>query len=316
MFFNSDTDGDVNKSFSVVLGENKLTVPAGAYYYALSNTTAGMNSTIIEKNIDAEETRLNIKTNTENISMNTTKINSIESFVKNGNIPFDIIPDSYITPTGVITPYTSWSRTDYIECSSYDQLKVRFSGTASMYNCFYDADKMFISKFTLNGNIDNYIAIPNNACYFILSNSTAFMDTYAIWLDVVGLEILNFVNPYYNNSALSSMCITYRFDSVTFSHKGRIVTKTWQDLKTALPSAPYFNVDEAKVRDVGYYPVEAFKKLIIDKNGEFKQVNDTYDTSNTIIGATRNDTDYFIHPAQAFGTLVKFAQRIVFNAPR
>ena len=323
LFFNTDTDGDVNKSFSVAVGENKLIVPNGAYYFALSNTTVGMNATSIKQNINAEDVRNaiatkaeNIATNAQNIATNTQQISNIESTLKDGNKLVDIIPNSYVTVTGDITEYQGWSRTDYIECSDYDQLKVRFTGSSSMYNCFYNENKDFVSKFTLVTGIDNVIAIPDDAHYFILSNATTSMDTYKIWLDVVNLEILGFANPYYNNSALSNMCITYRFDSVTFSHKGQIVTKTWEDLKTALPSAPYFYVDDAKVRDVGHYPVGSIKKLIIDKNGEFKQANDTYDTNNTIIGAIENATDYFAHPTRAFGTLVKFAQRIVFNAPQ
>jgi hypothetical protein len=52
VFFNTDTDGDVNSSFSLSVGENNIIVPQGASFYALSNTTEGMAHTTIKQIID------------------------------------------------------------------------------------------------------------------------------------------------------------------------------------------------------------------------------------------------------------------------
>lgn len=52
VFFNTNTDGDVNSSFSLSVGENNILVPQGASFYALSNTTEGMTHTTIKQIID------------------------------------------------------------------------------------------------------------------------------------------------------------------------------------------------------------------------------------------------------------------------
>ena len=49
IFFNSDTDGDCHSTFSVAVGDNFITIPAGVTYFGLSNETAVMQSTIIKK---------------------------------------------------------------------------------------------------------------------------------------------------------------------------------------------------------------------------------------------------------------------------
>lgn len=324
LFFNTDTDGDVNKSFPVVIGENKLIVPDGAYYFALSNTTKGMNATSIKQNVNAEDVRnaiatntQNIATNTQNIATNTQQISNIESTLKDGNKLFDIIPDSYITTSGVITPYNGWSRTDYIDCSGYDVLRVEFTtGDSSMYNAFYDSNKNFISgsRFTVNKNTLNEIAIPDNAEYFILSNSTSSMEIYKIWLDTKDIMILSYVNPYYNVCSLVAnanpqMSVSYRFDSITYKIGETVYTKTWSQFKSELTFAtlPY---DDAKKKDVQYTFTD-HNKIIITKTGTFARTNDTLNTKNTIIGGDINIT-----PTRVFGTLVDAVQLEVFSTIR
>ena len=51
-----------------------------------------------------------------------------------------IIANSYVDNTnGAFTTYGGWSRTDYIDCSGYSQLKIDNINTASRYNAFYNA---------------------------------------------------------------------------------------------------------------------------------------------------------------------------------
>ena len=182
-----------------------------------------------------------------------TDLNRQLSDVAEGYLLFDIVRDSYITTTGVITSYPGWSRTDYIACDDYDTVEVEQpSGSASMYNVFYDENKAFISgsRFTVVSGV-NTIAIPDNAAYFILSNATAAVENYKIRLNVTSVEIVGYTNPYYNLSAIGSMTVTFKFDSITFLINRQIITKTWNDLKTAIPGV-YYTVDDAKMRDVGY----------------------------------------------------------------
>lgn len=90
-----------------------------------------------------------------------------------GELGFRLIFNSYISLSGVITTYNGWSRTDYINVSFFSELKFA-STTQSAYNVFYDENKAKISSFTLiNGT--KTINVPSNACYMILSNSTAAM---------------------------------------------------------------------------------------------------------------------------------------------
>jgi len=232
-----------------------------------------------------------------------------------GYLLFDIVQDSYITTAGVITPYAGWSRTDYIECSEYDTLEVESTvGSASMYNVFYDENKTFISgtRFRINPGANTF-AIPENAAYFILSNSTAAVENYKLSLNVTSVEIVGYTNPYYNLNALNGMEVTFKFDTITFLLNKQIVTKTWDDLKAEIPGA-YQNVDDAKMRDVGYTYNTRYR-LIVDKLGRFKWTTNTQNTANTVIGADVSDGDYE-HPTRAFGTLTEQVQQKVFNVPR
>lgn len=237
------------------------------------------------------------------------------SEVNEGYLLFDIVRDSYITTDGVITPSAGWSRTDYIDCYEYDTLEVESTvGSASMYNVFYDENKTFISgsRFTVASGV-NTIVIPDNAAYFILSNSTAAVENYKIRLNITSVEIVGYTNPYYNLSALIGMEVTFKFDTITFLLNGHSVTKTWNDLKTEIPGA-YLNVDDAKMRDVGYTYATRYR-LIVDKLGRFKWDKNTQNTANTVIGAYVSDGDYE-HPARTFGTLTEYVQQKVFNVPR
>ena len=80
-----------------------------------------------------------------------------------------LIPNSYVSSNGTILTFDGWSRTDYVPLNLVNQLKI-YSGAGSQYNCFYDAEKRFISTFTLSMGM-NTIDVPTNASYFILSNN-------------------------------------------------------------------------------------------------------------------------------------------------
>ena len=119
-------------------------------------------------------------TDTETVS---SYINNILSRL-NGQVTIELIPNSYVTTTGVITEYSGWSRTNYIDCENYTQLYVtKTRSTPGAYNVFYDANKQFISNFYL-GTDSNPITIniPQNAKYVILSNSDYIMEEIGIEL--------------------------------------------------------------------------------------------------------------------------------------
>ena len=83
------------------------------------------------------------------------------------------IKDEYVDQSGVITPYKTWARTDYLPVPKGNILKIKTPNLISMYdsnyNCFYDKDKKFISYFKTVMNKENRIVIPYGAVYYILS---------------------------------------------------------------------------------------------------------------------------------------------------
>lgn len=106
----------------------------------------------------------------------------LKSAIKNGTYPFDLIAGSYVTTNGIITLFNDWSRTDYIPCDGYTELiAYRTLGNGSIYNCFYDDSKSFVSSFSTGAlNERKVITIPKNAKYVILSDTTQFMDALTI----------------------------------------------------------------------------------------------------------------------------------------
>lgn len=86
VFFDSDTDGDINSSLQITVGENIITVPQGANYFALSNTNAGMENTSIVMMVtgkDFEENTKDIADINKNINdiLNNAWLSGLNSFI-------------------------------------------------------------------------------------------------------------------------------------------------------------------------------------------------------------------------------------------
>ena len=118
------------------------------------------------------------------------------SDLQDGYYIFDLIANSYVAVDGrIVDNYPGWSRTDYIKCDGYKTMTVKYTtGAPSENNCFYDENKTFISKFSTFVNVENTIAIPTNAKYAILSNSTASMATYTLKFEPQVKEQVNRLN--------------------------------------------------------------------------------------------------------------------------
>lgn len=103
---------------------------------------------------------------------------------------FDLIPNSYVTTSGVITYDATWSRTDYLDCGGAEYLIADYTlGNGSMYNCFYDSSKTFISSFAIDsGSKGNPIKIPDNAKYFIMSNAPNYLKSTTVILHPTNSE--------------------------------------------------------------------------------------------------------------------------------
>ena len=93
-----------------------------------------------------------------------------------GNYDYELnwIDGGYIYPTtGVVTPFTGWKYTDFIQLKKgYDKLLIRSNVfTTPGNNAFYDKDYNFISNFEIGESVS--ISVPDNAVYFRLSNKDA-----------------------------------------------------------------------------------------------------------------------------------------------
>ena len=78
------------------------------------------------------------------------------------------ISGSYVELDGRIVSYPKCFRTDYMPISEEHIFMTVSSNKTSRFNCFYDGEKTFISNFKVNAG-KNYIQIPTNAKYYILS---------------------------------------------------------------------------------------------------------------------------------------------------
>ena len=93
-----------------------------------------------------------------------------------GNAALLLINDEYVERNGTITPYSSWSRTDYIPVSGVVRV---YSDYSSQYCCYYASDLSFVSAVSITTG-QNTLTVPNNAAYIIISNQTARMQTVRI----------------------------------------------------------------------------------------------------------------------------------------
>ena len=90
------------------------------------------------------------------------------------------IENSYVTETGQIASYNGWNRTDYVNCAGASKITISGATASSNYNCFFNLNKKFISKFAIAANVANEISVPSDACYFILSSSDNYSNITAI----------------------------------------------------------------------------------------------------------------------------------------
>ena len=118
VFFNTDTDGDVNSAFSLTVGENEITVPNGAYYFGLSNTNDGMDGTEIIKIIDANDLNKFSAIVKNALSELESDNDAVKIWVELSD------PNKPFTPTTLYATSSSRRRTDYNSAIDTVSIKV------------------------------------------------------------------------------------------------------------------------------------------------------------------------------------------------
>lgn len=87
-------------------------------------------------------------------------------------------PNTYINKeNGVLTNYTNWASSDYVDISGYDNIK---ANVALEYSAFYDSSKVYISAADIT---TAYISIPTNAAYIRISGTNADMNGAVLTVD-------------------------------------------------------------------------------------------------------------------------------------
>ena len=106
----------------------------------------------------------------EDVTSLKSDLNTLEDNVigYNPHYSYTVVKDEYVTDNGVIESYQTWDRTDYIPLVG-SVLYVTIERSGNKYNCFYDANKNFISNFHTATAGTVAITLPPNAKYVILS---------------------------------------------------------------------------------------------------------------------------------------------------
>ena len=90
-----------------------------------------------------------------------------------------LIPDIYIdNNSGAEVSYAGWSATDFLEVSGDSTVVVGTSSDTynNYYNCFYDANKSYISYFSSSSRP---VVIPQNARYVRFSSQTGTISPFS-----------------------------------------------------------------------------------------------------------------------------------------
>lgn len=140
-------------------------------------------TTVEDGSITEEKLAAELAETLSNMGDDVTQLKSALNTVESGNLPLDIITDSYVKQNGDIANYPGWNRTDYVPCTPGKKLYVSNSVQTS-YCYWYDAEKVKISpggQLILAENLVNSpIVPPSGAYYFVVSNTAAGMASFSV----------------------------------------------------------------------------------------------------------------------------------------
>lgn len=167
--------------------------------------TNKFNTNAIEKlnayNANADNRVAEFNAQTEQIQTDVSELKSDLTEYKHGYEYMPIINGQYVNgSTGVFHNDPNWSRTDYIDCSEYNELEFENNTKASLYCCFYNENKEFVSNLNLSQIGKNIIVVPSGAKYFVLSNITSnlndvmFRSKLDLDLEIISSKIGNETN--------------------------------------------------------------------------------------------------------------------------
>ena len=166
---------DANKTFisafTVRVGDGlTLEIPDNAVYMRVSTVTTAYNATYIFGTIShSNATRISNLEDTVDALENQSSDYFIPPIEGTGNISRD---------NGSVVTNADYSHSGYINISDFKELTT-YATTVGNFNAFYDANKTFISAFTVRVGDGLTLEIPDNAVYMRVSTvTTAYNATY------------------------------------------------------------------------------------------------------------------------------------------
>jgi hypothetical protein len=126
----------------------------------------------------------------DDVSDLKSAVNELDNIVNGGGGPitFGTVPDEYVEKNGTITPFRSWTRSDYIPVNDYTEVLFDNGATATQYNVFFDSNKDPISgsNFSIPANADGYVVTTNGAAYMMISQTTSKFAEISVYVNGTG----------------------------------------------------------------------------------------------------------------------------------
>lgn len=170
----------------------------------------------------AAETAEGISADREKITENADNISSLKQDlgdvdtrlsestieISGGFLPLgEIVKNSYPNK-GVITSYVGWNRTGFLKIPKQaTTLIINCEERGSTTNDFFDENKIYISSFITDIG-KSVIDIPNNAKYFMLSNTSSGLETESVNLTIID-NIYSTIRDLYGERAYIVKKTTY-----------------------------------------------------------------------------------------------------------
>ena len=142
---------------------------------------------------DIEKLRQSIQDSKKEIVRSSREIDSLKEELVNNNMLLlgNIINNSYVN-NGVITSYSGWSRTEYIDVSRFNKICVFAIGRESIYNYKYNNRKNVIGN--IKTQIGENVVDVSNCNYIILSTETSYLKNYELSVIETNVEYRSLKN--------------------------------------------------------------------------------------------------------------------------
>ena len=184
--------------------------------------------------------------------------------IEKGYTVFGLVPNTYITGSGVEAYYAGWTSSDYIPTTD-DTITV-VATVESTYNSFYDENKSFISGKNFKVEVGTtVIQVPSNAKYFRLSNTSAAMANEKVY-STVSVRLGSLESAIKNKDAEAKQ--NYYENQTLIS--GRVYDGVYSDAITTIHCTDYLPITPGRTYAIYGGFISAQYSNYYDKNKVYK----------------------------------------------